>query len=120
MPISTAKKLTNNESAIGEFWITKIAEWTKRKERAVVPVSAAKLLFSTGFRLIFFFFAVLGLAASLAVKTGQVEGNKIGSLQISGQMQVMAITKLVVESTEQSAGEVAKLECKGERQMAAD
>ena len=44
----------------------------KKEERAVVPVSAAKL-FSTGFRLIlifvcfFFFFAVLGLAASLAV-----------------------------------------------------
>ena len=57
MPLSTAKNLANNESAIGEFWITKIAEWTKRKERAVVPVSAAKL-FSTGFRLIFLFFFV--------------------------------------------------------------
>ena len=59
MPISTAKKLANNESAIGEFWITKIAEWTKRKERAVVPVSVAKL-FSTGFRLIFFVFFFCG------------------------------------------------------------
>ena len=53
VPISTAKKLANNESAIGEFWVTRIAEWTKRKERAVVPVSEAKL-FSTGLRLIFF------------------------------------------------------------------
>ena len=53
MPVSTAEKLANNESAIVEFRITRIAEWTKRKERAIVPVSEAKL-FSTGLRLIFF------------------------------------------------------------------
>ena len=39
VPVSTAKKLANNESAIVEFRIPRIAEWAKRKEKAVVPVS---------------------------------------------------------------------------------
>ena len=43
MPVSAAEKLQLNEGAIVESRITKIAEGTKWRERAIVPVSDAKL-----------------------------------------------------------------------------